>query len=132
MLKERLKSLISKLSAVGPQKQIHAFWSRNKCPASVPKSRYRVYRENNAFGHSTRYFNLGFWRDDPKDADHASEELAALLGETASLSSDDRVLDVGFGFADQDIFWYHRYALKKIYGIELCPDKVWTAKNRVR
>lgn len=114
------------------QKKIRAVWNRSHSPALMPRSRYRVYAINNALGRSSTYFNFGFWRDHPKDADHASEALAALLGETASLSSEDQVLDVGFGFADQDIFWRHRFSPKKIYGIDLCLHQVSKAQNRVR
>ena len=50
------------------------------------------------------YLNLGYWRE-ATNTDEASDALAMLVANTAKISSEDTVLDCGFGFGDQDILW---------------------------
>ena len=50
--------------------------------------------------------------------------------EAAALSSDDEVLDAGFGFGDQDRYWMQRFAPKRILGINITASQVEEARAR--
>ena len=76
------------------------------------------------------WLNEGFWKEAntyPKEC----EALATLVGDSAKLSSKDEVLDLGFGFGDQDIFWVKNYNVKKITGINISPLEVRVAQKRI-
>ncbi len=77
------------------------------------------------------YLNLGYW-ERARTIDQACEALARLLAETAGMSPEDDVLDVGFGFAEQDIFWMERFAPRQILGLNVNCAQVRIARRRVR
>jgi SAM-dependent methyltransferase len=58
--------------------------------------------------------------------------LAALVAEAAGMGPDDDVVDVGFGFADQDLMWMERFAPCHITGLNVTPVQVRLARRRVR
>lgn len=76
------------------------------------------------------YLNLGFWRD-ASNLDDASDALAMLVGETAELGPEDRVLDCGFGFGDQDILWAQTLKPGHITGLNITASQVEVARRRV-
>ncbi len=76
------------------------------------------------------YLNLGFW-EDATDLDSASEALADLLADTVQLAPGDQLLDVGYGFADQDIRWAETYQPAQIIGLNLTHSQVEIARRRV-
>ncbi|MBK1619845.1 SAM-dependent methyltransferase [Lamprobacter modestohalophilus] len=76
------------------------------------------------------YLNLGFWRD-ATNLDAASEALADLLADAVQLSPGDQLLDVGYGFADQDMRWAERYQPAQIIGLNLTQSQVEIARQRV-
>ncbi|MBK5940691.1 class I SAM-dependent methyltransferase [Halochromatium roseum] len=76
------------------------------------------------------YLNLGYWRD-ATDLDSASNALADLLADAAQLSPGDQLLDVGYGFADQDMRWSERYQPAQIIGLNLTQSQVEIARQRV-
>ena len=76
------------------------------------------------------YLNLGYWKD-AQTLDQACEALVRLVAETAALGPDDRVVDVGFGFADQDLFWMRAFAPTHITGLNITPSQVALARRRV-
>lgn len=76
------------------------------------------------------YLNLGFWRD-AATLDAASDALADLLADVVRLGPADRLLDVGFGFADQDIRWATRDQPAAIIGLNLTASQVAVARARV-
>ncbi len=76
------------------------------------------------------YLNLGYWRA-AQDLDAASQDLAMLVAETARMGRGDRVLDVGFGFADQDILWARRLHPERIIGLNITASQVEVAQRRV-
>ncbi len=69
------------------------------------------------------YLNLGYWKT-ARTIDQACEALAALVGNTAAMGGDDEVVDVGFGFADQDVLWMQRFAPRRITGLNVTPSPV--------
>jgi cyclopropane fatty-acyl-phospholipid synthase-like methyltransferase len=92
---------------------------------------YEMYSTNNYVTESTLYLNNGYWRDSPKTLDEACQAMARLLGETANLCAQDEVLDVGFGYGDQDIYWMDQFRCKKIVGLNITPSQVELARKRV-
>jgi ubiquinone/menaquinone biosynthesis C-methylase UbiE len=77
------------------------------------------------------WLNLGHWRD-ARSIEEACPALALLVAETAGMGADDTVVDVGFGFADQDILWAERYAPRRIIGLNITPRHVRVGRHRVR
>jgi SAM-dependent methyltransferase len=76
------------------------------------------------------YLNLGYWRD-AQDLDAASDALAMLVGERAGMKPGERVLDVGFGFGDQDILWARTLKPAHIVGLNITASQVAVARQRV-
>lgn len=97
-----------------------------------PKSARDIYElvSTNAFTARGLYLNLGYW-ENARTIDQACEALAALVAETAAIGPDDDVVDVGFGFADQDILWTQRFAPRRITGLNVTPSQVRIARARV-
>ncbi len=92
---------------------------------------YTVLGAENSLCEKRRYMNLGYWKTGARDLDAAGDALAALMAETAELMPADEVLDVGFGFADQDIEWVRTVGSKKIIGINIAAAQVEIARQRV-
>lgn len=92
---------------------------------------YSIHPLENWFTAKSLYRNIGYWKDSPETLDEASEALAELVGEMAQLGPQDDILDVGFGFADQDLFWMRRFAPQSITGLNLTPVQVTIARGRV-
>src|SRR5262245_18948932 len=83
------------------------------------------------FGEESLYHNLGSWRDNPATLDEAGDAMARLVGDAAALGSEDRVLDLGFGFVDQDIYWLRRFGPARVVGLDASPAHVAAARRRV-
>ncbi len=76
------------------------------------------------------WLNLGYWRE-AGTLDDACVAMADLLAERVSITGADRVLDVGFGFADQDIRWVQTRAPRAIVGLNITASQVTGARARV-
>jgi SAM-dependent methyltransferase len=77
------------------------------------------------------WLNLGHWRD-ARDIDQACPALALLVAEAAGMGPGDEVVDVGFGFADQDLLWARHCAPRRITGLNVTPLHVRLGRARVR
>lgn len=75
------------------------------------------------------WLNLGYWKDDTT-YDGACSALTLLLGEAANLQKDQEVLDVGFGYGDQDLLWQRTYDVR-IIGLNITPLHVEIARKRM-
>ena len=91
---------------------------------------YQILSTHNTLGEQSLYMNLGYW-EHAHTYDEACEALARLLGEAARLGPSDDVLDVGFGFADQDMYWMRRFGPKRILGLNDAQTQVEVARRRV-
>ena len=80
-------------------------------------------------GERTRYLNLGWW-DGAASFDDAGDALAEQLGLAAGMAEGDTVLDVGFGFGDQDEYWLRRFRPARIVGLNVTPVQVEVARQR--
>jgi microcystin synthetase protein McyJ len=77
-----------------------------------------------------QWLNFGYWKEETT-CNGACAALARKLGEIAELSSGDKVLDVGFGFAEQDILWVRENNVDAITGINTTELQVEIAQERV-
>lgn len=84
-----------------------------------------------AFTERGLYLNLGYWKA-ARNIDEACEALVSLVAETAGMGPADEVVDVGFGFADQDMLWAKRFAPRHITGLNVTPIQVRIGSERVR
>lgn len=75
------------------------------------------------------WLNLGYWEAANTYPDAASA-MARLLGDALQLSAQDRLLDVGFGFAEQDFLWLAEYGVSHITGLNITPMQVERARAR--
>jgi ubiquinone/menaquinone biosynthesis C-methylase UbiE len=92
---------------------------------------YELVSTRNYLTTRTHFRNVGYWKAKPVDLDDACEALAQLAGEAAQLASSDRVLDAGFGFADQDMYWVERFGVQQIVGVNVTQSQVIEARRRV-
>jgi len=77
------------------------------------------------------WLNLGYWKT-ARTYPEAAMAMATLLGDAAQLGPNDELLDLGFGFAEQDFFWIEKYGVKRITGLNITPLHVERANQRVR
>lgn len=90
---------------------------------------YTLLGDRYNLGQRTRYLNLGYW-ERATDYDDACDALAEQLGRWVGMGPRDRVLDVGFGFGDQDDYWLRRFSPASITGLNVTPVHVETARVR--
>jgi SAM-dependent methyltransferase len=84
-----------------------------------------------AFAANGLYLNLGYWKT-ARTIDEACPALATLVAEAAAMGPNDDVVDVGFGFADQDMLWIERFAPRHITGLNVTPVQVRLARQRLQ
>ncbi len=78
----------------------------------------------------TTFINYGYWRE-AATLDEAGRALAELLAESGGFARARRVLDVGFGFGDQDLLWAEAHPHLEIVGLNVTPFQVEHARRRV-
>lgn len=94
-------------------------------------------------GREPLWVNLGYWEGiEPCTVENrprwpallrqAQERLATLLADAAGLGERDVVLDCGFGYGDQDVYWSERYRPRRIVGINITEEHVRVARERAR
>src|SRR5688572_6050709 len=98
------------LNAMSLAKGIFLFLSNPKLLVTKDASSYYqflgddvVEGENEGFKDSAKplWLNLGYW-ESARTYPEAAAALACQLGDAAGLGPGDELLDVGFGFAEQD------------------------------
>jgi cyclopropane fatty-acyl-phospholipid synthase-like methyltransferase len=92
---------------------------------------YELVSTGNYLTERTLFRNVGYWRDAPANLDDACEALAHVAGAAAALGPDDRVLDAGFGFGDQDMYWVEHFGPREIVGLNVTRSQVQRARERV-
>lgn len=92
---------------------------------------YTLFARRNPFADDSRFMNMGYWESDPESLDEACRAMARLVAETAGFAAGERILDVGFGFADQDFFWLEHFDPREIIGLDLARHQVREARRRV-
>ncbi len=105
-------------------------WGRLFLPSSTTADLYNLMSTTNHLGERSMYQNLGYW-EKTGTYDDACQALAEHLGLAAELGPKDEVLDCGFGFADQDMFWMERFKPKRIVGLNIAKSQVEIARKRI-
>ena len=54
------------------------------------------------------------------------------MAEAAAFQNGETILDVGFGYGDQDVFWARKWQPRKIFGLNITPGQVAAANRRAR
>ncbi len=93
------------------------------------KELYTAIGSEGSLCEEASYLNFGYWKHGPKTLDEAGSALADLLAKAVKLAPEDEVLDVGFGFGDQDFFWHDTYRPAKITGVNVTPAQVRSARE---
>jgi microcystin synthetase protein McyJ len=75
------------------------------------------------------WLNLGYWKN-AHTYPEAASAMARLLGDALQLRAEDKLLDVGFGFAEQDFLWLAEYGVSHITGVNITPMQVEHARER--
>lgn len=104
-------------------------WFYNPWGAMSAKGIYELV-STRAFSKTGLYLNLGYWKE-AKTIDEACVAMARLVSDTADFRPEDSVVDVGFGFGDQDMYWVDTHNVKKITGLNITPSQVKLACQRV-
>lgn len=76
------------------------------------------------------WLNLGYW-ERARTYPEAARALAEQLAEAAELGPSDVLLDVGFGFAEQDLLWIEKYDVAHITGLNITAMQVQRARERI-
>ncbi len=77
------------------------------------------------------WLNFGYW-EKATSYDEACAALAYKLADFAGLITNDELLDVGFGYGVQDVFWMENFKPGSIQGINIDPKQVRQARANVR
>jgi erythromycin 3''-O-methyltransferase len=83
-------------------------------------------------GIRSMYVNFGYWAPGCDDHDEACQALAERLAAAAGITGGDHVLDVGFGYAEQDFHWMRTREPRHITGVNITPSQVTAAQDRAR
>jgi cytochrome P450/ubiquinone/menaquinone biosynthesis C-methylase UbiE len=78
------------------------------------------------------YLNYGYWGPGCENLDDACDLMSDQLAEAAGMREGDRVLDVGFGYGDQDMYWMETRNPASIAGLNITPVHVEVATERAR
>ncbi len=76
------------------------------------------------------WLNFGYWKG-VDTQDQACRQLADLLAEAARMGPGHKVLDCGFGFAEQDFHWLETRNPAHITGINITPLHLEVAQKRI-
>lgn len=92
-----------------------------------------VEGETTAFGNPDKplWLNLGYWKT-ARTYPEAATAMARLVAEAAQLGPNDELLDVGFGYGEQDFFWLRQYGVKRITGLNITELHVTRAQARAK
>ena len=92
---------------------------------------YELASTDNYLTEKTLFRNVGWWKDGPTTLDDACKALAHVAAERLELGPEDRLLDVGFGYGDQDMYWKERFQPREIVGINITKSQIDMARQRV-
>jgi erythromycin 3''-O-methyltransferase len=85
------------------------------------------------------FLNLGWWTDELRAEStneeiitEACRELVRQFAQFGDLQPEDRILDVGFGFAQQDVLLAREFDCRNIIGINITPYHVKKGRELLR
>jgi microcystin synthetase protein McyJ len=82
-----------------------------------------------AVEHKPLWLNLGYW-EKARTYPEACADMARLLADAAQMGPSDRVLDVGFGFGEQDRLWIAENRAASIVGYNVTKLHVDVGRQR--
>jgi microcystin synthetase protein McyJ len=74
--------------------------------------------------------NLGYWPT-ASTFPEAGQALAKLVGNTAQLTTSDRLLDLGFGCGDQLSVWLEHFGIKSVFGLNPSTSQFHLAQQKL-
>ena len=77
------------------------------------------------------YLNLGYWKQ-TNNLKKACEDLLDLVIEMAEIKNGNKILDVGFGYGEQDIYFANKFPKIIINGINILTQQVKFAQQKVK
>lgn len=77
------------------------------------------------------WLNLGYWKN-AKTYPEACTAMTTLVGEYGNLAKTDTILDVGFGYGDQDFVFAELFDVSHITGINITQKHVEIARKRAK
>ena len=98
--------------------------------SNLEKMYLRLGAKLKASNTESTYLNMGYWKD-TNNIIKASEALINLVVEKAEIKNGHKVLDLGFGYGDQDIYIANKFVDTKIYGLNILPKQVNEAIKKV-
>lgn len=105
------------------------FFKRKK---DNPERLYDILNDYFKLGKKTEYINYGYWSAGVADYDSAASALADKLAEAGEFHSARSLLDVGFGFGDQDIQWATKNPTLKISAMNVTRSQIRRAKEKLQ
>jgi ubiquinone/menaquinone biosynthesis C-methylase UbiE len=92
---------------------------------------YELASLDNYLTERTLFRNVGYWKEGVTNLDDACELLARTAAEKLELGPSDRLLDVGFGYGDQDMYWMEHFKPREIVGVNITQSQLQLATQRV-
>jgi cyclopropane fatty-acyl-phospholipid synthase-like methyltransferase len=105
---------------------------RNQAYEERIRDFYNAVSRRPALTTRTQYMNMGYWQESPQSLDDACEAMARFMGEFGNFRPEDRILDAGCGFGDQDIYWAVHNGPEQIVGVNISAIQVTAAQQRIR
>ncbi|NVI98243.1 methyltransferase domain-containing protein [Myxococcus sp. AM009] len=96
------------------------------------RAHYGLLARGGSLSEESMFMNMGYWKDQPKTLDEAARALVRLVAETARLGKGDRLLDVGCGFGDQDLFWMEEFGPTRIDAVNISTYQLKVVADRVK
>ncbi len=93
---------------------------------------YSLLARRNYFLETRRFMNMGYWENGAESLDTACCELADQVAVAGAFAKTDHILDVGFGFGDQELYWMETVGPARIVGVDISPYHIKIARRRIR
>ena len=93
---------------------------------------YKTLGQDSGFTKKADYLNLGYWKRKTTTLDEAATDMARLIADTVKMGNIDTVLDIGNGFADQDLLWAKEMQPKKIVGVNIAENQIKVAQEKIQ
>ena len=85
----------------------------------------------NVKGNSRRFMNFGLWEEGINTLEEANKNLCQFLFDKGGLKYSTNILDVGFGYGEQDVLW-GKQTDGNITGIDINPVQVKYANKLMK
>ena len=81
-------------------------------------------------GNNSYFMNFGYWKEDNLNLEEAFKKLPEYMLEQGQFHNDEKILDVGIGYGEQDKYWINEKKIKgNITGIDINPKQIEYTKK---